>query len=397
MPFTVVDRAAAQARFAGDFQIVPTPGYAPSLADQSYLAALTNPPDLDGVTDRLASDEADDQAVTGPATARAKARRVERATAVADLRSDANQFAVGQLTPQIARDRAWLILGKYEAARERLARSLFVVREQINVANQRATDVLISVAQNLPPPDDKPSKEKQDLYVALEGATTVVRTVCQRMLERADRRWFHRANARVRAEQLLDQYIRKLAGIGRVGLEGPHAELATLALNGLKADFVSAEAGRVKNTYIRGLGLACGIVAIVILLIYAAVQTGGITADFWVVHKAFLVAGAGAAIGTWLSFSIRRVELSFENLAVLEEDLLDPSVRVIFVIGLTMTACLLFWNGAMNIEIGNLKTSNFVGATAFLVGLFAGISERALATAISGRAAAFVKGIAGGG
>jgi hypothetical protein len=49
--------------------------------------------------------------------------------------------------------------------------------------------------------------------------------------------------------------------------------------------------------------------------------------------------------------------------------------------------------GALTIEIGNLKTSQLCGATAVPVGTFLGIAERALATAISGRAAAFVKGV----
>jgi hypothetical protein len=62
---------------------------------------------------------------------------------------------------------------------------------------------------------------------------------------------------------------------------------------------------------------------------------------------------------------------------------------------------LLFWTSAINIEIGSLRTGpdffKRAGSIAILVGMFCGLSERALATAISGRAAAFVKGVAGGG
>jgi hypothetical protein len=395
MPFTVVDRVPA--RIAHDFQLQPAAGYVPTALEQDYLDALERAPQADGALDLLIAEETRDRAAPGAAAnARVQARTSARATAVAELRADAVDFATGQVVPEIARDRVWIIFGKYVAARDRLARSLFAVWEKLDEANQRAVDVLISLTQNLPPPDDKPSKEKQDLYVALTSATTVLRTVCQRMRERADWPIVGSTSARARAERLLDEYVHKLAGIGRVGLEGSYTELATLALAGLKNEFVSAQAGRIKNAYVRSLGLACGIAALIIFLIYTGVETHHITAEFWVGHKAFLLAAAGAAIGTWLSFSIRRVELPFENLAVLEEDLLDPSVRVIFVIGLTLTACLLFWTGIMNIEIGNLKTSDFAGATAFLIGVFSGISERALATAISGRAAAFVKSISVG-
>jgi hypothetical protein len=264
--------------------------------------------------------------------------------------------------------------------------------------------LLIYVAGDLPPPNDVAPPDKQALFVALNSANTVIKTVCLQISERVDsftrKFWPGRADKdRYRAERLLDQYVKKLAGIGRLGLEGPHTSLATLALDELRREFVAEQAGRIKNTYVRRLGFVCAVAALLLFGLYASTVTGRITSPFWNYHKAFLLAAAGAAIGTWLSFSIRRVSLSFDDLAILEEDLLDPSMRVLFVIGLTMTACLLFWTGAMNIEIGSLRTVQLGGTSgtiAFLVGIFSGLSERALATAISGRAAAFVKGIAGG-
>jgi hypothetical protein len=72
------------------------------------------------------------------------------------------------------------------------------------------------------------------------------------------------------------------------------------------------------------------------LLVFYTIIAKGIGSGWWYDDKAFLIAAAGAAIGTWLSFSIRRVELSFSQLAILEEDVLDPSVRIVFVIGLTL-------------------------------------------------------------
>lgn len=84
---------------------------------------------------------------------------------------------------------------------------------------------------------------------------------------------------------------------------------------------------------------------------------------------------------------------------MLEERASAPAMRILFVVVLAMAACLLFWNGAVNIEIGNLKTGpqsfQLAGSVAFVIGLFCGLSERALATAIAGRAAAFVKGVGG--
>lgn len=156
---------------------------------------------------------------------------------------------------------------------------------------------------------------------------------------------------RSRGERILDQYVRKLAGIGCLGLEGPHTPLANLALDGLRREFVAEEAGRIKNQYVRSLGLATGITLTILLFVYALIRSGWWLSDpFWISHQPFLVAAAGAALGTWLSFSIRRVQLTFDDLALLEENLLDPGVRVIFVIGSTVTACLLFWTGAINLR-----------------------------------------------
>lgn len=74
-------------------------------------------------------------------------------------------------------------------------------------------------------------------------------------------------------------------------------------------------------------------------------------------------------------------------------------MRVIFVVVLTMAACLLFWTGAINVKIGDLNTEanwfSKTGTVAVLVGFFCGLSERALSSAIAGRATAFVGGIAG--
>src|SRR5205085_11011515 len=143
-------------------------------------------------------------------------------------------------------------------------------------------------------------------------------------------------------------------------------------------EFVAQEAGRIKNEYVEKLLIVAVSIATILLGLYAIIQSEYVTAPFWVSHKAFLIAASGSAIGAWLSFSIRRVDLSFDDLITLDRDWLDPILRIFFIIGLTMTACLLFWTGATNIEIGLLKTAQFSGTTAFLIGLFSGIGERGL-------------------
>jgi hypothetical protein len=405
------------ARFTGDFLLGESASGA-STADEKALVAA-----LGSVMDDLAADEVLAAQITGR-DAYVQASRERRTKTAGELRDAIDKVCSGKLATTDASSTLYQIRGKYVAAMERLNQALFVVTEHRNDTTKLVDDLNILVTEGLPPPNDIPSPEKQALYVALDAAGTVIKCVAKRIDGKGNKSapssQFAQCgqplvgakyidgqentsspNGRfTQGDQLLDVYIRRLGGIGRLGLQGPFTPLANLALAGLKAEFVAQQAGRIKNAYIRSLGKACGIASVLCLLLYAAIENEFVfTGEFWTQHKMFLVAAAGASIGTWLSFSIRRVTLTFEDLGILEEDLLDPSVRVIFVIALTMTACLLFWTKAMNIEIGNLKTSglNIDGEIAMLVGIFCGIAERALATAISGRAAAFVKGIAGGG
>lgn len=385
-------------RFEGDFLLEPEVSHQKTPEERAYLDKLKTV-----LTDLARDEEYDDSDPERAKTAYILARKDCRKSAAAALRQEAEQFIGKRLSPEFALENALVIKGMYRRNLQLLSDQLFIVQEKY--VNNRAVDVKIDVAQGLAPPNDKPSAEQEQLYVALSKATMVVRTVCQRMTNRADRLFnqvvipVNTAPEKDRAALLLDANIRKLAGIGRLGLEGTHTALAKLALDGLREEFVAQEGGRIKNSYIRSLGTSAGIVAIAMLLVYVMIENGFIGSAWWQAHKNFLLAAAGGALGTWLSFSIRRVQLSFDDLAILEEDMLDPSVRVVFVVGLTLAACLLFWTGAINIEIGNLKTQResfaVTGSIALLVGLFCGIAERALATAISGRAAAFVKGVGG--
>jgi len=385
-------------RFDGDFTVTAIPGQVVTADEINFIARAAL------VTHDFATDDAGDPPPNGSGLALRLARKDVRKRFAAQLREQARLVSTNQIIPSNAADNLLVIKGKYRREIERLGESLFVVRERVDAATNLAIGVLIHVAAGLAPPNNIPSGAQEELYTALDSAETTITTACRRMLDRINRSWRTDAakeRERARIRQLQDRYIKKLGGIGRVGLEGPQTGLAKLSLTGLRNEFVAQEAGRIKNAYIVSLGIASAVTAGAFMVPYILISINNITSPWWHLHKSFLLAAAGAAVGTWLSFSIRRVQLSFDDLAVLEEDRLDPSIRVIFVVGLTIVACLLFWTGIMNLEIGQLKTKPetfmTVGSVAFLIGVFSGIAERALATAISGRAAAFVRGVAGGG
>jgi hypothetical protein len=382
--------------------------FVPDATEQSYLDDLKEL--LDGfVTDDAADVKANytDDALV--------ARRKQRTEATNRMKKDFGDWKEGTDT-QTASGNLSYVRGGYRALREYIGQSLFAVSVVPGDGDEKnyAVDLRIIVERNLPAPNDTASPEKQELFVQLSNACAVIRTVCQQIRDQApDNDAIKIEAANKRSRLLLNEYVTKLAGIGRIGLEGPHAVLAKGALTSLKTEFVASQAGRIKNRYVRLLGQYAGVFAFLIMVAYVFISltgcpTGKVAAhvpacsvSWWEIHKTFLLAAAGAVIGTWVSFAIRRLDLPFEDLPMLEEASLDPPFRILFVVALTLTVCLLFWTSAINIEIGNLKTGpdsfRTTGSIAILIGMFCGLSERALATAVSGRAAAFVRGVAGGG
>jgi len=379
---------ASSPRFDGDFEILLAPGYAPKLDEQNFLEKVK------AALDDFSADKRNDSTSDYSPFVVTTREGLRNANAKA-LRDHVEVFWLRRVTADVAADNVMLLRGRYQALRDRLKRRLFNVRKigEESGANGSNPVLKIDFLGGLPSPENAPSLDKQDLYIQINKADTVIRTVCDRLSERSDSTKNH-------AQLLRTEFLDKLQGIAVIGLELDLTALAKLTLDQLRNEFFVLEAGRIKNIYVRQLGAWAGGAAFLLLVMYCVVSAWYSDWNWGFNHRNFLLAACGASIGTWASFSIRQVQFSFEDLVMVEESALDPPVRILFVIVLTMTACLLFWNGAVNFEIGGFKTQSEIfknsGSVALLVGLFAGLSERALATAISGRAAAFSKGISGG-
>lgn len=401
-----------KAKFDGDFEVVLV-SCEPTGEEKNYLDRLS------GVLKLLR------QVSDGPDRYRAltvqNTLKAYKQGTANGLKKDFASFRQGKTNDA---DNLLVLKGRYLGLRDRLGNTMFSVRSEKvqrtkgEKVRELAVDIVIRVEEGLPPPNDVASPEKQDLYLQISNACTVIRAVCQKLGEQKARGFEFGGilEAKEHADQLLDEYVGKLVGVATVGLEGSQVALAQKALASLKSEFVAREAGRIKTAYVRRLAWWSGGFAIVFLLAYIRVRLGGCAdqsgivskwcgwtpwydGQWWRDHQTFLLAAVGASIGTWVSFSTRRLDLPFEDLAMQEESSLDPPFRIVFVVALTLTACLLFWTGAINIDIGSLKTEpqhfRQAGTVALLIGLFCGLSERALATAIAGRAAAFVKGVGG--
>jgi hypothetical protein len=392
---------AVRPRFEGDFDTVVVAGYVPG-ADQQAM--------LDGIAaagTELAADKAGDD--TGNfSKAVITAREGLRKSVTDELRSQVEGFFSSGKSAKAAAEQVLLTRGQYQARRDRLKRRLFNVTftsEKKKPEDSDSISILnIKLLGGLPEPDDKPSPEKEKLYVQINKALTVVTKVCEGIDDRAERglfAWMFGPNQKLqkRSRLLQSEFLTRLSDVAWIGLELNFTSLALLTLEEVRNDFFVREAGRIKNMYGNRLGVWAGLAAAAFILAYMGFYTERLTWVWGNEHKSFLLAACGAAIGTWASFSFRQVQFTFDDLVMVEEGSLDPPMRIFFVIVLTMAACALFWNGAVNIEIGSLKTNSDAfrhsGSIALLIGLFCGLSERALATAIAGRAAALVKGVAG--
>ncbi|CAN5476534.1 hypothetical protein BH11PSE4_BH11PSE4_42580 [soil metagenome] len=397
--FGAADRDAA--RFDGDFEIVRIAGYHPDAGELAYFDSVKR------ALDEFAADKRLDS-ISGFTQNVIDAREIQRKSSADALRGQVDGYWTGLRSAPDAAEQAMLLRGRYQARRDRLTKLLFNVKllpEADKVADADCERSLeINLFGGLPAPQDIPSASKQELYVQIHKTNTVIRTVCERMRDRSESGWRSaifgpNEMMRKRSRILANEFLSKLSGIAVIGLELEFTELAKLTLAELRNEFFTLEAGRIKNMYVRRLGFWAAAAALAFVLVYIGFYTGRLTAPWGNEHRSFLLAGCGAAIGTWASFSVRRDQFSFDDLVMVEEDSLDPPMRILFVIVLTMAACLLFWNNAVNLEIGNLKTEperfKLAGSVALLIGLFCGLSERALATAIAGRAQALVKGVAG--
>jgi hypothetical protein len=183
----------------------------------------------------------------------------------------------------------------------------------------------------------------------------------------------------------------KLLSLAQVGLVGqkPATSVAEAALDSLKSEIVDREAGRVKNDYMIKLGkwaLAFCLIGLILYLL-AGIDSGTIPAQVRS-YRNFLLLWSGSMIGVWCSFASRKVIMSFFDLARIEEDRVDPPLRLIFTGLLTSILGLIFVTGFANIVVGTFEGAKFLndGSIALLTGALSGLAEKALPGAIMQRA-----------
>lgn len=195
-----------------------------------------------------------------------------------------------------------------------------------------------------------------------------------------------------------DEAFVRLLHLAQVGLQGedPAVSEAKAALEALKMEIVNREAGRIKNEYMVKLGrwaLLFGGLALAGFFVFE--HNPQLPPDELYRYRRVFLVWSGCMAGAWASFAARKVVLGFFDLAQLEEDRLDPALRLVFVGVLTTFLALVFVTGFANVIIGGFSAATLLssGSTALLVGALAGLSEQALPAAMMERARALVDGV----
>lgn len=223
-----------------------------------------------------------------------------------------------------------------------------------------------------PDSTDEIPAEQLNLRDECQAALTVIRIICP------DERKFR-------------EYFNHLLSLAQAGLVGDTAnpELALRALDGLKQDITAREAGRIKNTYMKKLGYCA---AVGVALLGAVLWTLFLCrAGMW--PQDLAIFEMGTMLGVWLSFGTRKPVLKFEDLHILEEDRLEPVVRLVFAAILAGTVALVFYLRVVTLTLGALTTDQIAsnGWAALLFGVLSGVGEKALATNVSHQASILLK------
>lgn len=179
--------------------------------------------------------------------------------------------------------------------------------------------------------------EQETLYTEIESTNNIIKSL-------------HNTK-----DEIKSKYFNKLLSLSQAGLVGETAQpnLASKSLIKLKDEMVLVEGQRIKNEYMKKLGLNVLISSGEALLIYIALNWFPVTRPFAMYGLAFI----GALIGTWISFGARKFSITFEQLSLLEEDMMEPWIRLLY-IGVCSIVFMLFLNTQLiSIGIGGITTA----------------------------------------
>jgi len=199
--------------------------------------------------------------------------------------------------------------------------------------------------------------EQQELYNEIESTNSIIKSL-------------HKTGNKSKTK-----YFNKLLSLSRAGLVGDTAQpkLALKSIEKLKEEIVLIEGQRIKNDYMKILGIYAALMCIGITLICLLTQLNATIKPL----SMYFITSIGAIAGTWVSFGARKFKITFEQLSLLEEDMMNPCIRLIY-IGVCSVIFLLFLNtGIVSIDIGGVTTEKIRNSIELqaAIGVLSGLVE----------------------
>ncbi|MBP2303968.1 hypothetical protein GBZ48_03455 [Azospirillum melinis] len=186
-------------------------------------------------------------------------------------------------------------------------------------------------------------------------------------------------------DEKFEEYFRSLLSLAQAGLVGdaPQTKISARALIGLRNDIVVRESEFIRNRYLKSLG----IIGVVLFSVIAMVEIYVIRLYF-LDARGYGVIWCGSIIGVWLSFSAKRIKISFDDLSFLEQSGWNPFNRLIFVGLLAVSFGILLSLQILDVQLGSIKASSFKDniEAAVIIGILGGFSEKALPLRITEQA-----------
>lgn len=320
-----------------------------------------------------------------------------RANRLTDLRSLANKLRDGKLDDQQGRQELGHIQGVYTALSNMVQHAEAATMNSNEEEESTAAKTWVLKLNQLP---EDATPEQVALSIDIQKAYDVVDIVMDRRHTRLDKAGAKLSGLATPASKqsltVRKNYVRQLKEIADEGLLSRDLTVyAERKLELFKNAFVQREADRVKNHHVKALGFWAALFAGLFMILAAFMQllvkseiAGNLVgADLLTDAQNFLFLAVGACVGTWLSFTLRKVELGFDDLILLEPDRLNPTARIIFVVLLT---CVI--GGILQLQwvtvsfTQNPLTPADGFGPALLLGILCGIAERSLSGAVVSRA-----------
>ena len=101
----------------------------------------------------------------------------------------------------------------------------------------------------------------------------------------------------------------------------------------------------------------------------------------------------GALLGTWISFGARKFNITFEELSVLEKDMMSPWIRLIYIGACSIVFMLLLSTRLISIEIGFISTTTISTSRELqlVIGILCGLVESKIGVTIYKKAVNLLK------